>query len=331
MKRALLAYLVCPACQAELVANLPAPETDGEYMSGELSCTRCQRVYRIVDGIPRMVVTDQEPDGAATTFGFEWSRHGEKQLEGETVFGRTQAQDVAYFLAALRVTPEQMRDAIVLDAGCGSGQLTEAIGQMQAKAVIGVDVNTAIGFPYRRCRHLPNVHIVNADLQALPFRPTQFDVVWSNGVIHHSADPRRVFDALSGAVRPGGRLYVWVYERRWNPFRFTKDALDSIGLRRVPLNVLLWFCKIIAPVSFMVHSVYRAIRLLPFLRPVSFAGKNTTRYRSVRELELTWFDALSPKYDFRFTESEISEWFRAQGFRDLAPYQHRVGVCGVKQ
>jgi hypothetical protein len=122
-----------------------------------------------------------------------------------------------------------------------------------------------------------------------------------------------------------------VYERRWNPFRFTKDVLDTIGLRRLPLSALLVVCKVISVISLAVHTVYRALRAFPFLRPVSEDDKRTTRFRSREEFELTWFDALSPKYDFRYTESEVSYWFAARGFGELRYYLHRVGVCGLKQ
>ena len=168
MKREILSYLVCPSCQSDLQADLRTPAPDGEYMAGTLRCSGCGRQYPIENGVPRMVVTSQEPRGAAETFGFEWRKHGEQKMEGDTVFGRTQQEDMAYFLEATRISPDQVRGAVVLDAGCGSGQVTEGIGKMSARAVIGIDVNTAVEAPFKRCRHMPNVHIVQADILALP-------------------------------------------------------------------------------------------------------------------------------------------------------------------
>jgi SAM-dependent methyltransferase/uncharacterized protein YbaR (Trm112 family) len=331
LRISLLQYLVCPRCRAELRADLGAAEPDGHHLAGRLICGGCGQEYPVIAGVPRMVVTAQEHGGAAETFGFEWRKHGEKQLEPDTVFGRTQEQDVAYFLDALHVTPDAVGGAVVLDAGCGSGQLTAGIGGLDAQAVIGVDVNTAIEFPFRRCRALPNVHIVQADIFALPFRPAQFDLVWCNGVIHHTAHPPRAFRALATLVRPGGKLYVWVYEKRWNPFRFTKDVLDALGLQRVPRPVLLGACKAISVPSLLLHTAYRGVRAVPPLRPRSYAGRKTTRYRSRQEFELTWFDALSPKYDKRYTEAEVSAWFQRLGFGTIRPYPFKVGVCGVKR
>jgi SAM-dependent methyltransferase len=224
-------------------------------MSGTLICSNCPNTYAIENGIPYMVVTTIERGGPAETFGFEWRSHGEKKLEGQTVFGRTQAQDLEYFEEAVGLIPDELREKVILDAGCGSGQLTEGIGKMYgAKAVIGVDVNSAIEFPFNRCRSLPNVHILQAEISALPFRAESFDLVWCNGVIHHMPDPPQLFSSLSRLVRVTGRIYIWVYEKSWNPFRFTKDFLgrywapvftfkDFAEIRKGYYNAIFYFAQ----------------------------------------------------------------------------------------
>jgi SAM-dependent methyltransferase/uncharacterized protein YbaR (Trm112 family) len=331
MKRVVLDYLVCPSCQSDLQAVLPAPAPDGEYISGTLHCSSCGHQYPISNGVPRMVITSQEPRGAAETFGFEWRKHGEKEMEGDTVFGRAQQEDIAYFLESTRTSPDQMRGAVVLDAGCGSGQVTEGIGKMQAKAVIGIDVNTAVDFPFRRCRHMPNVHIVQADILALPFRHGQFDLVWSNGVIHHTPNPLQAFESLAKRVKPQGKLYIWVYEKRWSPFATVAKVLRAIGVhQRLSLQSLYRLSKVFAVISLVLHAGYRAIRWLPPLRPASFATDKTTRFRSLGAFELTWFDTLSPKYAEKYTKNQIAEWFARQGFGNLAFYPDQIGICGIK-
>jgi SAM-dependent methyltransferase/uncharacterized protein YbaR (Trm112 family) len=331
MKHAVLDYLVCPRCHGDLKAELPAAEPDGEYLTGSLWCCSCGQTYPVRGGVPRMVVTAQEEGGAAETFGFEWQKHGERLLEGDTVFGRTQQEDVAYFLRATQMSPEDVRDAVVLDAGCGSGQLTEGVARLGARAVIGVDVNTAIEFPFRRCR-LPNVHVVQADISALPFRPGQCDLVWSNGVVHHTPEPSLAFEGLARCVRTGGKLYVWVYERRWSPFTVVGRLLRAAGVhRRLSLKGLRRVSRVLAVASFALHTLYRGVRSLPLLRPASFATDKTTRFRSVGAFDLTWFDILSPKYDAAYTRSHVAEWFTRQGFGELAFYPDQIGICGVRQ
>lgn len=333
MKKELLTFLVCPACQSDLEPDLKELADDGEYMSGALLCKQCSLHYPITRGVPRMTITHFEKRGPSETFGFEWKKHGQKKLEGTTVFGRTEEEDVDYFLEATQTGPKGLDSSVILDVGCGSGQLTEGLSKLAgAKTVIGVDIHSAIEYPFQRCRGLPNVHIVQADIFAMPFKTNNLDIVWSNGVIHHTSDPKKSFLSLARLVKKNGRLYIWVYEKRNSPFRLTKDFLDKLGLRKIPLNGIYLICKAITIPSFLLHSLYRLGRRALSPNPSSAEEKIKTRYRSLKEIELTWFDALSPKYVFRFTEEEIQGWFLNAGFQKLMPYlKNKIGVCGVKQ
>ena len=54
------------------------------------------------------------------------------------------------------------------------------------------------------------------------------------------------------------------------------------------------------------------------------------RERNLREIQLTWFDALSPEWDTRHTEDEVIGWFRREGFQQIeAQEEPKVGVRGV--
>src|SRR5207245_2753469 len=119
---------------------------------------------------------------------------------------------------------------------------------------------------------------------------------WSNGVIHHTPNPRHAFESLARLVGRRGRLYVWVYERRWSPFTIVGRLLRACGVqRRLSLQSLRRLSKLLAIASFAVHTGYRAVRWLRPFRPASFATDKTTRFRSLGAFDLTWFDILSPK------------------------------------
>ena len=77
-------------------------------------------------------------------------------------------------------------------------------------------------------------------------------------------------------------------------------------------------------------GAYQLLRRIPGLRPRTEWGKRKIRPRTVRELELTWFDALSPEYDSRHSEDEVMGWFRDLGFHDIQAIEEpKVGVRGV--
>lgn len=328
MRPELLDYLACPSCRGAVRGTYDAVEGD-EAIAGTLSCVDCDREYPLVRGVPRMNWSMEGLENVARTFGYEWKSHHDGKLEDETLFGRTLEEDWSYFVECTGWDDERLSGAAVLDGGCGSGRLTRQIGEQGANPVIGVDINEAVDEAFAVTRDLPNVHIVQGNVFALPFGERRFDLVWSNGVIHHTPDAARGHSALSKMVRPGGTLFVWVYAKRFNPFRFVKDVLDAVRVTRLPELVLLGLSKALSYPSLALLSCYRAVRAIPGLRPRTAWGRRTVRPRNLREIQLTWFDAISPEYNSRHSESEVIEWFRSQGFERISAIEEpKVGVRG---
>ena len=325
----LLVYLACPQCGGDLELDAAAREGD-EIISGALTCVGCRRRFPIAHGVPRLNETMDGLERVARTFSFEWKAHHEGRLEDDTLFGQTRDQDWRYFLEATGFDEDRLAGALILDAGCGSGRPTSQMAEHGAGAVIGMDINDAVDEAFRACRHLPNVHIVQANLFAPPFKKRLFDLVWSNGVIHHTPDARGAHRVLSDYVRPGGTFYVWVYAKRFNPFRFTKDVLDAIYVTRLPEPVLLKLSSAFARASLTLLWCYQTVRKLPGLEPRTAWAKRSVRPRTAAELRLTWFDALSPQYDSRHSEAEVIGWFGDAGFGDIhAIEEPKVGVRGT--
>jgi SAM-dependent methyltransferase len=329
MRDALLEYLACRKCGGDFELRADVRDND-EIVDGALACSGCGGQFAISRGVPRMNEEMERLERVAQTFGYEWKAHHAGQLEADTLFGRTLEEDWQYFLQATKVSEERLRGAVVLDAGCGSGRLTRQVAEHGAGAVLGIDINEAVDEAFASCRDLANVHIVQANVLALPLKKGIFDLVWSQGVIHHTPDAAGAHRALAERVKPGGVLYVWVYAKRFNPFRFTKDVLDALRVTRLPEHQVLGLSKLFARMSLGILWAYQQVRRLPGLRPRSVWAQRKVRLRTVRELELTWFDALSPEYDSRHSEDEVVGWFERAGFRDIQAIEEpKVGVRGV--
>jgi trans-aconitate 2-methyltransferase len=96
-------------------------------------------------------------------------------------------------------------DEAVLDAGCGSGRITEAlIERVPQGHVIAVDLSDSMVAAARE-RLGPDADIRRADLLELRLEEP-VDVVLSTATFHWIADHDRLFGALHAALRPGGRL-----------------------------------------------------------------------------------------------------------------------------
>jgi ubiquinone/menaquinone biosynthesis C-methylase UbiE len=107
----------------------------------------------------------------------------------------------------------------VLEIGVGQGAHAQLIAS-HAKSFTGIDLTVAASTMTARRLSLMGLpgRVLQMDAEAMTFPDASFDYVWSWGVIHHSADTRRVLTEMRRVLRPGGRATVMVYHRSWLHF-----------------------------------------------------------------------------------------------------------------
>jgi trans-aconitate 2-methyltransferase len=97
-------------------------------------------------------------------------------------------------------------DETVLDAGCGSGRLTELLlERVPDGRVIGVDASASM-IDAARERLGSDADLRVADIVGLDLGGEVVDVVFSTATFHWIADHDALFASLRAALRPGGRL-----------------------------------------------------------------------------------------------------------------------------
>ena len=91
---------------------------------------------------------------------------------------------------------------LILDVGCGTGQLTAAIASTGAEAV-GVDASTDM---LERARErFPDLHFLEADIRKLRL-DRRFDAICSNAALHWIPEAEAAVICLRRALREGGRV-----------------------------------------------------------------------------------------------------------------------------
>jgi len=111
----------------------------------------------------------------------------------------------------------------VLDAGCGDGRLLVSLARRDLR-VVGVDASVAMLRAARdraRATGLP-VHLVRAEVGALPFADESFDTVAAVTVLCFVADSGPALREMARTVRRGGKLVIgelgrwssWAVSRR---------------------------------------------------------------------------------------------------------------------
>lgn len=91
----------------------------------------------------------------------------------------------------------------VLDAGCGSGRVTELLLQRGAE-VVAADQSSSM-VEAARARLAGRAQVLHCDISEIEL-PEPVDAVFSNAVFHWVPDHDRLFATLHRALRPGGRL-----------------------------------------------------------------------------------------------------------------------------
>jgi uncharacterized protein YbaR (Trm112 family)/ubiquinone/menaquinone biosynthesis C-methylase UbiE len=310
MKKRLLDLLVCPACKEDLVLEATRVEDD-EILEGALTCDGCRRGYPIRNAIPRFV----DDRTYAESFGYEWHRFRRVQLDS----ANGTHESATSFASRTGLTGDAVRDALVLDVGVGAGRYAEVVADWGGE-VVGVDITRAVDAAFENVGQRPGVHLVQADVFALPFRVETFDLAYSIGVIHHTPAPAAAFARLAATVKKGGQVALYVYYAGGVARHFS-DVIRVLTTR-LPLSVV----RVASSAAIPLVHLYRlpAIgRVLQTVAPISMHPRWRWRW-------LDTFDWYSPRYQWKHTFPEVLRWFRAAGLTVLHAADEAICLRGVK-
>jgi len=110
---------------------------------------------------------------------------------------------------------EEIANKSVLDAGCGGGRYSVAWRLLGAKPVTGLDISPInVGDANRRVQEtgFEGVSFKEGDVLELPFEDAQFDIVFSNGVLHHTTDWEKGVAELVRVMKSGGLGWLYLIE-----------------------------------------------------------------------------------------------------------------------
>jgi ubiquinone/menaquinone biosynthesis C-methylase UbiE len=125
-------------------------------------------------------------------------------------------------------------NARVIDVGCGTTHRVMPIAQhFGVKEYVGIDHSTAsldVAKELARELDFSRVTLIEGDIFDLPFPADSFDIVISQGVLHHTSEPYRGFKGLVNICRPGGFVDIYLYNK-WNHLRHNmqKRKVSSLG------------------------------------------------------------------------------------------------------
>jgi SAM-dependent methyltransferase len=176
------------------------------------------------------IVTSAEQAQTAETFGFKW--HQLATFDGDVASRRHHTWMLERYgdVAAAGWWEEYGERPVLLDAGCGAAWSSLALFGERLRAVrfLGVDVSRAVDVALRRCAEQGVAGaFFQDDLASLPFRLGSVDVIFSEGVLHHTDSPAKTLERLATLLTPGGRFLFYVYRRKGPIREFTDDYIRA--------------------------------------------------------------------------------------------------------
>lgn len=160
-----------------------------------------------------------------------------KDDTAETLFLRTKDNNFLIELKNLIVPGSNF-----LEIGCGTGQLSNFLASTSLANIYGVDASieslkVADGFATKN--NLSRVKFIRDDIFNLSNYPSlSVDYLWCSGVLHHTGDTWRAYDEIQKLVKPGGYIFIGLYNRFGRFFTGVRQYLvsilgDSIRTRKI--------------------------------------------------------------------------------------------------
>ena len=263
----------CPQCGGGLT-----------YRKDMFSCHSCHKDYPVIDGIPSLFCRNQwdslEEDVTDEIKSF-YEENPFPNYDG--------VDDVASLKGRLRrgnlakLLDDQVPfGARILECGCGTGQLSNILS-IDKRTVLGTDIcinSLRMANRFKHQHDLRSCYFYQMNLFRPCFKPKTFDLVISNGVLHHTSNPFLAFKSISNLVKPNGYIVIGLYHK------YGRLATD---LRRTIFNVtgdkLKWL------------------------------DRRTTNEDINSVVRNTWFlDQYKNPHESKHTVGEILRWLDSTGF-----------------
>jgi len=216
----------------------------------------------------------------------------------------------------------------VADIGSGSGRIVNMLLDANAAYVVAVEPSAAFSVLERNTRERADrIGLIHGTGETLP--PSgDLDYVFSIGVLHHVLDPAPIVRAAWAALKPGGKLVVWLYGREGNELYLSLVTPLRAVTKRLPHPLLM---GAVYPLCLLCDVYARLCRILPLPMRDYFRGH--LRNLSLAQRRLTIYDQLNPAYAKYYRKEEAYQLLAAHGFTRVQLYnRHRYSwvVAGTK-
>jgi len=107
-------------------------------------------------------------------------------------------------------------DKKILEAGSGTSQLSNYLAIGTNNQIFAFDATFEAlqkGKKFSSENGINNIHFIQGDILEKVFEENFFDIIWCNGVLHHTPDPYLGFQNLVKSLKSKGYILIGLYNR----------------------------------------------------------------------------------------------------------------------
>lgn len=308
--------LVCPDDQK------PLQHTS----TGKLICEHCGQHFEFRNNIGRFVKEiESGQQQVLDCFDYKWKRGSWGFAEEHKKVMGSFFRDRFLFISENHVE-EFFSGKTVLHAGVGNGH-DEQYYLHHCKEVWGADISTSVdALQINWSANYPSLfkrfNACQADLMALPFEDGSFDIVLSDGVLHHTPNTFKALEAVSKKASVGGFVMFYIYLKKAPIREFVDDFIREQITHLSPDEA--W--EKLEPLTAFAKELSREGQQIKIPKDFELLGIkggnfNLQRWMYWNIFKFYWNDSFSfdennhinydwyyPKYAWRHTPEEVRGW-----------------------
>ena len=219
---------------------------------------------------------------------------------------------------------------LILDAGCGSGFSALILfgDYLKSHDYLGVDISESVHVAEQRFKEagIPG-EFLQASITDLPIPDSSVDLIFSEGVLHHTDSTEQALKHVATKLAPGGRFLFYVYNKKAVIREFTDDYIRE-HLQRMS-DQEAW--DALEPLTKLGASLGALNATLTVPEDIDFLGIKRGEYDlqrffywnickmyyrpeySLDEMTCVNFDWFRPLNSHRQTPEEVAQWCEEAG------------------
>ena len=213
--------IMCPSCRSMDF------ETEGTLAEGSLTCKNCNQSYVIKHETLSFI--DKNLDNYKLKEEIEefWKHlyyaaykshesytHSEKFIE--LLKELEQLFLTRENLAVTEMPIHDLYNKKVLEIGSGAGAHSSLFTYKGANITaldLTLDRVQATSTKLKLISDFDDAYAIQGDAESLPFKADFFDIVYSNGVLHHTPDTTKAISEVYRVLKPGGMAVIMLYAK----------------------------------------------------------------------------------------------------------------------